>query len=265
MKRGWGLATIAALAFLCVGTLAPAAPAMPAMNGRRVVDEAGILSPASEAALTLKLAGLETITGRQVVIATLPSLQGSSIEDYGYRLGRSWGVGSRERNDGLLLIVAPKERKVRIEVGYGLEGVMTDALASVIIHTTILPRFRQGDLEGGVVAGADAIVDQLHLPDAEAKAIAGKARSAQRGRPWWIRPVISIAIMLIMTAMTFVWSFVSGLFSGWGGLRPREIRRRQYGLVDWSGGSYGGGGSYIGGGYSGGGGSFGGGGASGSW
>src|SRR3546814_3028549 len=101
-------------------------------------------------------------------VATLPDLQGYDISDYGYRLGRAWGIGDKEKNEGALLIVAPNERKVRIEVGYGLEGIMTDALSSQIIRNAITPRFKAGDLPGGIDAGVDAIGKLLTLPPDEA-------------------------------------------------------------------------------------------------
>lgn len=271
MKGGGGLrriaATLAALAvLLAVPTTAFAAPTFPALEGRRVVDEAGVLSPAVEASLTGKLENLESATGRHLVIATLPSLQGYEIEDYGYRLGRHWGVGSKARDDGVLLIVAPRERKVRIEVGYGLEGTLTDALARIIIDTRILPKFRDGDLEGGVVDGSDAIVQQLSLPEDQARtALEDAARTAPEGDgPWWIKPLVGFLVSMVVTVIIpILWGGFSGLL-GFGGYRPGEIRRRSGGIVDWNGGSFGGG-SPSGGGYSGGGGSFGGGGASGSW
>jgi len=231
-----------------------------------VVDEAGILSPAVEASLTRELEDLQTATGREMVVATVTSLEGREIEDYGYRLGRAWGVGSAERDDGVLLIVAPKERKVRIEVGYGLEGVLTDALSSVIIQTAILPKFRNGDLEGGIVSGVEALERQLRLPDEQARAALADTRrtEAMRKSAWWVLPLLKFAIVMFVTVfIPLLWSYISGLFAftSW---RPREIRRRSSGLVDWDSGSYGGGGP-SGGGYYGGGGSFGGGGASGSW
>lgn len=266
MKPARLTAILAALAALCFGAAAWAALVLPPLNGRRVVDDAGILSPAAEVALTRELADLESGTGRQVVIATLPSLQGASIEDYGYRLGRAWAVGSRERNDGLLLIVAPKERKVRIEVGYGLEAVMTDALASAIIQTTILPRFRTGDLEGGIVAGNRAIVAQLKLPGDEAVAVARTVPPTRARDSWWVRPLIKLSVVMVVTVfLPLLWSFFSGLFSNLWGRRPTVIRRRSRGMIDWNAGSFGGGPSAGSGGFSGGGGSFGGGGASGSW
>ncbi|KEY97607.1 methanol dehydrogenase, partial [Sphingomonas sp. BHC-A] len=131
--------------------IAPSAQAQtfPKLTGR-VVDDAALLSPQQEQALTDKLAALERQSGRQLVVATLPDLQGYDISDYGYRLGRAWGIGDKEKNEGALLIVAPNERKVRIEVGYGLEGIMTDALSSQIIRNAITPRFKAGDLPGGI-------------------------------------------------------------------------------------------------------------------
>jgi uncharacterized protein len=134
--------------WICAAPALAAAPTFPALTGR-VVDDANILSPQVEAELTTKLENLDKTTGRQVVVATVPGLQGYEIEDYGYQLGRAWGIGQKGTNTGALLIVAPTERKVRIEVGYGLEPILTDALSSVIIQTAVLPKFKAGDLEGG--------------------------------------------------------------------------------------------------------------------
>uniref|UniRef100_B0T345 TPM domain-containing protein n=1 Tax=Caulobacter sp. (strain K31) TaxID=366602 RepID=B0T345_CAUSK len=235
-----------------------AAPAFPTLTGR-VVDEANILSPQVEADLTTKLEDLDKATGRQLVVVTLPSLQGYEIEDYGYQLGRTWGIGEKGTNTGALLIVAPTERKVRIEVGYGLEPILTDALSSVIIQATILPKFKAGDLEGGVTAGTDAVIAQLALPDEEAKAKAQQAFEVTAGadRAPRASPIIGLIIFIIIIVL------LSSLFGG----------RRRGGLgsaLPWiilngmlSGGRGGGGGG--GGGFSGGGGSFGGGGSSGSW
>ena len=109
---------------------AAVAQQFPALSGR-VVDAANVIPPDEEARLTQKLALLETQSHRQLVVATIPDLQGYDIADYGYQLGRAWGIGSKDKNDGALLIVAPNERKLRIEVGYGLEGVLTDGLSSL--------------------------------------------------------------------------------------------------------------------------------------
>src|SRR5271170_693592 len=104
-----------------------------------------------------------------------PALQGYEISDYGYQLGRAWGIGQKTLNNGILLIVAPTEHKVRIEVGYGLEPIVTDALSSVIIQTQMLPKFRSGDFNGGVEAGTDALVQQLSLETSEAEKRAAAA------------------------------------------------------------------------------------------
>src|SRR5581483_7681392 len=118
----------ALLAFFCLLSPALAAPQFPALTGR-VVDGANILSDATKSDLTEKLAALESKTSRQLVVVTLPSLQGYDIADFGYQLGRAWGIGQKGLNNGVLLIVAPTEHKVRIEVGYNLEPILTDALS----------------------------------------------------------------------------------------------------------------------------------------
>jgi len=160
-----------------------AAPQFPALSGR-VVDEAGLLSPQAVQSLTQLLAGHEQAAGNQVVVVTVKSLQGYPIEDYGYQLGRHWGIGQKQTNNGVLLIVAPTERKVRIEVGYGLEGKLTDALSHQIIQNLILPQFKAGHYEQGIVAGTRAIVDvlggQYEAPPAP------KPRPTQQGGYGWI-------------------------------------------------------------------------------
>src|SRR5205807_10598068 len=122
------------------------------------------------AQLTEKLASLEQRTSRQLVVVTLPSLQGYDIAEYGNQLGRSWGIGQKSTNNGVLFIVVPSERKVRIEAGYGLEPILTDALSEVILSERVLPKFRNGDIAGGVADGTDAIVEQLLLDAPAAKA-----------------------------------------------------------------------------------------------
>src|ERR1700682_1844398 len=143
-----------------VGVASAAEPSFPALTGR-VGDEAHILDAAARAEIERKLAGFETKSGRQIVVATLSSLQGYEIEDYGYRLGRKWGIGQKGSNNGTLLIVAPNERRVRIEVGYGLEGTLTDAVSRLIIENGILPRFRANDFTGGIQRGVDDILQVL--------------------------------------------------------------------------------------------------------
>jgi len=258
----------ALLAFLVLLTPAWAAPKFPALTGR-VVDDAGILSAATKADLTDKLAALEQKTSRQLVVVTLPSLQGYEISDFGYQLGRSWGIGQKGTNNGILFIVAPNEHKTRIEVGYGLEPIVTDAFSSVVIQTQMLPRFRQGDFNGGVRAGADALIQQLSLDpsEAEKRAAAAAQQLKQRGNDGGggFAALLIILFIFIGLSRVFGWSLLPLLFMG-GGPRNRGGGYGGYG-GGWPGGGFGGGGGWSGGGggFGGGGGSFGGGGSSGSW
>lgn len=122
-----------------------------------VVDDAHVLDAATTASLTQRLETLERTAGPQLVVVTTPSLGGREINDYSLALGRGWGIGDKLRNDGVLLVVAPTERKVRIEVGKGLEKTLPDDLCATIIREDLTPRFRQGDLSGGIVAGVDRL------------------------------------------------------------------------------------------------------------
>ena len=138
-----------------------------------------LLDAASRATLTREARrDLEAKTTDQFVVVTLKSLQGTSIEDYGYRLGRHWQIGQKDKNNGVLLIVAPNERKVRIEVGYGLEGTLTDAISQLIIQNSILPRFKAGDFPGGIKRGVEDIVQVLSGDAEEYKQRAARAPDA---------------------------------------------------------------------------------------
>ena len=253
-------------ALLAMVVLTPAsAQTFPKLTGR-VVDNANLLDPAQEQALTLKLEGLEAQSGRQLVVATLPDLQGYEIEEYGYQLGREWGIGDAERNDGALLIVAPNERKVRIEVGYGLEGIMTDALSSVIIQQEILPRFREDNYPGGIEAGVDAITMQLALPEDEARAYADQVgEQAQSEGDGGFPFAFMVIVMLLFYGLPALLRAKGGKRYRDGGSGPIILwgpsSSSSWGSSSGGGSSWGGGG----GGFSGGGGSFGGGGASGGW
>jgi uncharacterized protein len=252
------------LAFFAFTTLAFAAPKFPPLTGR-VVDNAHILSPETTQRLGAELAQLEAQTGHQLVVATVPDLQGYEIEDYGYQLGRTWALGKKGVNDGVILLVAPKERKVRIEVGYGLEPVLTDALTSVILQTKVLPQFKAGRMEQGVVDGAEAIIQQLGLPADQAQAVAAQAaqqpRAHNRGPSGAHIPVFVI-IIVIFWVLTSVLRGFGGRRRGGGGmwwLLPLLLSSSgRRGGDGWGGGGGGGG-------FGGGGGSFGGGGSSGSW
>lgn len=263
-----------------------AQPQFPALSGR-VVDAADILPPDAEARLAAKLEALETQSQRQLVVATVPDLQGYDISDYGYQLGRAWGLGDETRNDGAILLVAPNDRKVRIEVGYGLEGYLTDALSSLIIQNQILPAFRNGDFPGGIEAGADAIIAQLQLPPEEAAKVAaeaGKARESDGGFPIgaliWLAFLFFFFVLPILAGRGRRRKYRSSGTGPWGS-RGRDMGDTARDIILWEvgsaiargmfsggdndGGGWGGGGFGGGGGFSGGGGSFGGGGASGSW
>ncbi len=270
------------LAILLMGAMASAtrAQTFPPLSGQ-VVDAAGLLNPAQKAALVAQADEIEKASTRQFIVATIPDLQGYPIEDYGYQLGRAWKIGQKDANNGILLIVAPNERKVRIEVGYGLEPIMTDALSSQIIRNTILPKFKAGDLPGGIMAGAAEIAEQMKLPleagEARAAALVKKKPRSKNSAGDWVIALIIMAVIFFVVLLpilfgrsrgrryrsdnvagavgeVLLWTALNSLSnsggrsSGWGG----------GGGSDWGGG----GGSDWGGG---GGGSFGGGGSSGSW
>jgi len=242
---------VVVVALCSAGGSAGAEPVFPALSGR-VVDEADLLSAADRQQLTAELKALEDKTSDQLVVVTLPSLQGYTIEDFGYQLGRHWGIGTSKRDNGVLLIVAPNERKVRIEVGYGLEPVLTDALTRVIIESAILPRFRTGDFAGGIKDGTQGIVLVLTGDAAE---VANRAR----GRHDADQPAVDWFMILLYLGI-----FGLVLYLSWSGaISPTGSHGRSAGSSGSRGGWSGGGGRS--GGFSGGGGSFGGGGSSGSW
>jgi len=271
------------LAALLLAFFALAAPAtaqtFPPLTGR-VVDQAHLLTPAQVQELTSKSEALEAQSKRQFVVATVNSLEGYPIEDYAYRLGRYWKIGSGKANDGVLLVVAPKERKVWIATGYGAGGFLTDAMSGIITREAILPRFKAGDMGGGIVAGADAIIKQMSLPPEEAKKNAAAAEQAQKqrqrsgGNPL---PIIFWGMVIGFVVLSHFRRAVGRRYrSRRSGVNPwvvlwglnelsRGSRGGWGGGSSWGGGGGGWGGGGGGGGFSGGGGSFGGGGAGGSW
>ena len=266
------------LAFFALAAPA-AAQTFPPLTGR-VVDQAHLLTPAQVQDLTSKSEALEAQSKRQFVVATVNSLEGYPIEDYAYRLGRYWKIGSGKANDGVLLVVAPKERKVWIATGYGAGGFLTDAMSGIITREAILPRFKAGDMGGGIVAGADAIIKQMSLPPEEAKKNAAAAEQAQKqrqrsgGNPL---PIIFWGMVIGFVVLSHFRRAVGRRYrSRRSGVNPwvvlwglnelsRGSRGGWGGGSSWGGGGGGWGGGGGGGGFSGGGGSFGGGGAGGSW
>ena len=263
-------ATFALLIALVCAALAQTL-SFPALSGR-VVDEVGLLDSATRAALTQTLADLETKSSDQLVVVTLRSLRGTSIEDYGYQLGRTWQIGQKDKNNGALLIVAPNERKVRIEVGYGLEGTLTDAISKFIIETSILPRFKAGDFPGGIKRGVEDIV-QVLTGDAEEykrRATTPVASEMSTGELIIIICFMLIVFFIVLNVLVSVFRVIHDILAAMGLVPKRDLRKRSrwFDSIPSSGGSSGGSSwssGSSGGGFSGGGGSFGGGGSSGSW
>lgn len=225
----------------------------PALTGR-VVDEAGLLTVSDRASLSASLADLEAKTTDQLVVVTLKSLQGTTIEDYGYQLGRKWGIGQKDKDSGVLLIVAATERTVRIEVGYGLEGTLTDAATKLIIENAILPAFKRGDFNGGIRNGAGQIIGLLGGDPSStppARRPTGSPASSTTNMPVWLVIVLGVGGvgLLIYCAVAggsacraiFQILFILVLSGRGGSSRDRSSS------------------------FSGGGGSFGGGGSSGKW
>ncbi len=277
-------ALIALAAMLLMALAIPAgAQTFPKFTGL-VVDDAGILPPQVQADLTQKLQALEHDTKRQVAIVTVKDLQGYPIEEYSNKLFRTWRVGLKDVNNGALFVIAPTDRKVRIEVGYGLEPFLTDALTSVIINNDVLPRFKAGDMPAGVVAGTNAIIAQLRASPEEAQARVNaavkqfdQAHRAQRNESGGV-PIGMIfwGMILLFVLLSFARRGKGQRYGDGSGALPvilwsianeigRQAMRGGGGGGGWGGGDSDGGG-WGGGGFSGGGGgSSGGGGASGSW
>jgi uncharacterized protein len=248
---GGGRLPVALFALLCAG-LAVFAAGFPALTGR-IVDQANVISADTRNAIEPKLADLEAKSGIQLVVATVGSLEGQEIEPYANQLFRTWKLGEKAKNNGVLLLVAPNERRVRIEVGYGLEGTLTDALSKVITANAIAPRFKTGDFSGGVSRGVDDIITVLTTDASEWQQRPALRLDSQQTPDWaaWLLVAGAIALLtLLIVSPGFRWFFLNVALN----------------ILLNSGGSRGGfssGGS--GGGFSGGSGSSGGGGASGSW
>lgn len=263
---GWMLALLALAGTPALAVTYPAAP-----KGA-VLDQAGLLPPAEEAALDAQLREYSARTGRSIVVATVNSLEGETIEMYAVRLFEAWGIGGKESDQGLLLLVAPNERKVRIEVGYGLHQYVTDALSGRIIRGEIAPRFKQGDMAGGIGAGVNALIVHLDRTPEDAKAIAEAAAAAEAQASGGEASFGSVIFWIILIV------FFASVFGGGRRRHGRHGMGANPAIMLWGaseiarhmGGSHhGGGGFSSGAGFGGfggfGGGGSGGGGASGSW
>jgi uncharacterized protein len=271
-SRSWSWPAWLGIAVLCLGILAArpghGEPKFPELTGR-IVDQSALVTHDDRLAIEAELTALEQRSTDQIAVVTVPSLQGYPIEDFSYQLGRKWGIGQAGKNNGILLVVAPNERKVRIEVGRGLEPIMTDVMSSLIVNNAILPAFRRGDFSGGIRAGVRDIKDVL-LGDAEAvKERARGKRTAPK-----TDPVVIVFFIIWFAIVAFIiYSHMRQAGRTRGTLGPANRRRsRQYddGQIitlpgGWGGGSGHWDGGSGGGGWSGGGGDFGGGGASGGW
>jgi uncharacterized protein len=256
--------TLSVAAALCLlfGSLAFAFD-FPELTGR-VVDQAGVMSAESKSDIETKSKTLEDKSGIQLVVATVKSLQGGDIETYANQLFRFWKLGEAKKNNGVLLLVAPNERKVRIEVGYGLEGTLTDALSSVIISSAIIPRFKTKDFSGGIERGVDGIISVLSGDSAEWHRKVDVRSESKAEDIDKLFPILFTAFLIF-----FIWYLIrhagDGRPPGPGSRRGPIIFPGGWGSSDWGGGGGGGFSGGFGGGFSGGGGSSGGGGASGSW
>jgi uncharacterized protein len=272
LLRLWFAFVLAAV--LGAGTAVADIPPRPAGP---ILDQADLLPPAEEAALDAKLRAYTESTGRALMVVTVASLDGEDIDTYGPALGQAWGVGGKATDQGAILLVAPSERKLRIEVGYGLEQFLPDVLASRIIRDTITPRFKAGDFAGGIDAGIDAIIAQLNRDPADAKAVA-EAAAAKQAAEGNSEDGVSFGGILFWIVILLVFMTMFG-----GGRRGQRYARgggSNLPIILWGaseiargmshgsrGGGFGGGfGGGGGGGWGGfGGGGFGGGGASGGW
>jgi uncharacterized protein len=263
---GWLLASLLLLAAIpaygAQNALDAGMPPFPALTGP-VVDDAHLLPADVFDQLSQKLAAYSQANGTQVVVVTLPTLNGYPIRDYGYQLGRHWGIGQKGKNNGVLLIVDQAERHVDIEVGYGLEGTLTDAQSFLIYHDIIVPRFRKGDYAGGIVAGTNAILSVL---GGHQQALQQQQVRERSGTGFLMFLILLFALSPLLRVML---GRRGSAYGGWGGgwlgwLALGMLSGGGFRGGGFGGGGFGGGGGGFGG-FSGGGGSFGGGGASGSW
>jgi uncharacterized protein len=277
---------------------------VPPLRGR-VNDYAGMLPGEQAQALESRLAAFENQTGHQIALVTIPSLEGDSLEDFSIRVAEAWRIGKKGFDNGAILLVVEKDRKLRIEVGYGLEGVLPDAIANRIIQEVIVPRFRQGDYSGGIEAGLNVVMRVTKgepLPQRERAprgressplssalsvltltamialfigmtrrgVLGGTAGGAAAGLAAALFSASGFGFLLLLALITgavlgAIGSTMSVFSSGNQWTGGSRYRRGGWGGGIYPGGFGGGGGGFGGGGFSGGGGGFGGGGASGSW
>jgi len=256
------------LLLLLAGAATAASLDVPPVRGR-VNDLAGLMPAGRAHALEERLKRFEVETGHQIALLTIPSLEGEDLEGFSLRVAESWKIGQKGFDNGAILVVAPKDRRLRIEVGYGLEGVLPDAIASRIIREVIVPRFRSNDYAGGIEAGLEATM-KVARGESLPEAARAKARPGSRSPA---AAELSILLLLGLALLGMITRLSSLRRSDmWVGRGPRRFRgaAAPLGANDFFMGGFGGGGDFGGfsgggGGFGGGGGGFGGGGASGSW
>ena len=278
MRRLWQILFVFCIAITFSSACFAAKISFPTLTGR-VVDNAHLLSQNDKNTIEQTLEQHEKETTNQLVVVTIPSLQNSTIEEYGYQLGRTWGIGKKGKNNGVLLIIEPNDKVVRIEVGYGLEGTLTDAITSQIIQTIILPKFKNKDYTGGIEDGVTAIIAVLGGKDIPKKTM---NENISDTFDWF--HLVFIFLFILFSPIRFVLFLIVFYlpakllaFIGFPALKNRldkyitertaklKQRKRFNDDDDFTGFGGFGGGSSGGGGFSGGGGSFGGGGSSGKW
>ena len=272
----WLFVWLALLAAV-VGAPAAAQLELPARPDGPVYDGANVIGPVDEQLLDAKLRAYNERTGRSLIVATVPSLQEDTVENFAVRLYQAWGIGGAETDAGVLMLVAPTEHEARIEVGYGLHQYVTDILSGRIMREQMIPRFKENDYAGGINAGIEALITQLDLDPADAKAIneaaAAAARNRDEGGGFPIGTIIWLGFLFIFFILPMLGRVRGKRYRGggvaegvgnvllWTAVNAAMNSGRGGGGGGWSGGGGGGGGGF--GGF--GGGMSGGGGASGSW
>ncbi|HEX9160883.1 MAG TPA: TPM domain-containing protein [Thermoanaerobaculia bacterium] len=258
----WRAATVFVIAVLVAA--AAFALDIPPAPAQWVTDKAGILTPDQVDALNRKLSDFEQQSGAQFIVYIFPSLEGESVEDFTIRCAQKWKVGQKKYDNGLILFVFVKERKIRVEVGYGLEGSVTDAYSSRVIRDYIAPHFQQGDWAGGLNAGVDALMAKIRGGEAPVPPMQRRSAPQSSGGNTSVGCSI-LPIIIILVFLFFLLPLLTRRRAGCGGcFWPMLFMGAGRGMT-FGGGGFSGGGGFGGGGFSGGGGSFGGGGATGGW
>lgn len=250
-------------ALLAAATPLRAAEVIPPAPTRYFNDYAHVVKTTTADQLNKKLEDFEKATSNQVVVAIFPKMQSdSSIEDYTQRVAEKWGAGGKKRNNGVVLFVFRDDRKLYIQVGYGLEGALPDATAKQIIGREITPRFKAGDFDGGMTAGVDAILAATKGEYRGTGSTVNQQQGSRNSPGSWLA-----CLLFALIPSLYIWALIQRTRRGWTQIGPGGTRRLGgfYGGLGGFGGGRGSGGGFGGGGFSGGGGSFGGGGAGGSW